>query len=430
MTRSYEANGVGVGSQETIIDPIIAIKPSAPQKIPQLVQDVQSRFETFANGSLDTRLELLEAARSLVHALETPQETLIQQAWVQPTAFAAIETCIDLGVFKVLAWSDEPKTVEELALKTGAAPDLLSRLLKHLAAVDVVVETGLDQYSRNGLTTTLSIKRYSDAWPAISGCSASAVSAMPIWFKENGYNSPIDGNNSPFQTGFRTECLFFDFLRGKNPDYPDLGSQFNNLMSAYHQGRASWMDPNTYPVQEKLIDGASTKENHVLIVDVGGNKGHDLEEFRLKWPNAPGRLILQDLPQILEDIKSLDSAIEPMAHDFYTEQPVKGARAYFLHSVLHDWSDETCQLILRRLVDAMTPGYSKLLINENVVPDIGAHCQATSLDLIMLADLGARERTEKQWREVIAPTGLVISKIWTPVNSAESLIECELKEIG
>lgn len=74
----------------------------------------------------------------------------------------------------------------------------------------------------------------------------------------------------------------------------------------------------------------------------------------------------------------------------------------------------------------MTPGYSKLLINENVVPDIGAHCQATSLDLIMLADLGAKERTEKQWREVIEPTGLIISKIWTPVNSAESLIECEL----
>ncbi|KAJ5614880.1 hypothetical protein N7528_008534 [Penicillium herquei] len=429
MTRSHEANGVGVASQGSIIDPIIAIKPSAPQKIPQLVKDIQWRFDTFANGSLDARLELLEAARSLVHALETPQETLIQQAWVQPTAFAAIETCIDLGVFKILACSDEAKTVDELALKTGAAPELLSRLLKHLAAVDVVVETGLDQYSRNGLTKTLSIKRYSDAWPAISGCSASAVSAMPIWFKENGYNSPIDGTNSPFQTGFQTDCLFFDFLRGKNPHYPDLGSQFNNLMSAYHQGRASWMDPNTYPVQERLIDGAIEKEKDVLIVDVGGNKGHDLEEFRSKWPNAPGRLILQDLPQILADIKSLDSAIEPMAHDFYTEQPVKGARAYFLHSVLHDWSDETCQLILRRLVDAMTPGYSKVLINENVVPDIGAHCQATSLDLIMLADLGGKERTEKQWREVIEPTGLIISKIWTPVNSAESLIECELKVV-
>lgn len=100
-------------------------------------------------------------------------------------------------------------------------------------------------------------------------------------------------------------------------------------MSAYHQGRASWMDPGTYPVQEKLIDGASTKESDVFIVDVGGNKGHDLEEFRSKWPTAPGRLILQDRPQVLGDIKSLNSAIEPMEHDFYTEQPVKGECVFF-----------------------------------------------------------------------------------------------------
>lgn len=74
----------------------------------------------------------------------------------------------------------------------------------------------------------------------------------------------------------------------------------------------------------------------------------------------------------------------------------------------------------------MTPGYSKLLINENVVPNIGAHWQATSLDMIMMVDLAAKERTEKQWYQVIEPVGLKITKIWTPLDSAESLIECEL----
>lgn len=74
----------------------------------------------------------------------------------------------------------------------------------------------------------------------------------------------------------------------------------------------------------------------------------------------------------------------------------------------------------------MTPGYSKLLINENVVPDIGAHWQATSLDLIMMIDLAAKERTEQQWCQLIEPVGLKVSRIWTPLNSAESVIECEL----
>jgi hypothetical protein len=203
------------------------------------------------------------------------------------------------------------------------------------------------------------------------------------------------------------------------------------------------MDGNFYPV-ETLIEGAKTGEEDVFIVDVGGNKGHDLEEFISKWPNTPGRLILQDQPHVLKDIKSLNPAIKPMVHDFYREQPIKGewaethpklttssdtclgARVYFLHSVLHDWNDETCRKILSQLVAAMTPGYSKLLINENVVPNTGAHWQATSLDLIMMVDLAAKERTEQQWHHVIEPVGLKITKIWTPLDSAESLIECEL----
>lgn len=83
-------------------------------------------------------------------------------------------------------------------------------------------------------------------------------------------------------------------------------------------------------------------------------------------------------------------------------------------------------MILSRLAAAMTPGYSKVLINENVVPDTGAHWQATSLDLIMMVDLAAKERTERQWHKLIEPVGLRITKIYTPLNSAESLIECEL----
>lgn len=39
--------------------------------------------------------------------------------------------------------------------------------MKHLAAMGVFVETGMDEYGRNGLTTTLAIKRYNDAWPCM-----------------------------------------------------------------------------------------------------------------------------------------------------------------------------------------------------------------------------------------------------------------------
>ncbi|KAJ5161243.1 hypothetical protein N7492_006635 [Penicillium capsulatum] len=425
MTKLNGSNGSAVNGSAAI-DPQVAISPSAPELLPGLLKDIEKYSQAIAKGDADARLKLVDAARSLTQAMETPQETMLRYSWAQPSSFACIETCIDLGIFSIMAKTDKPQSVASLASLTGAEPELLGRIMKHLATTGVFVETGLDQYGRNGLTTTLALKRYSDAFPCINGCTIPAVHALPAWLKQNNYRSPTDGSNSPFNLGFNTKYHFFEFLNGKNPEYPELGAQFNNLMSAYHQGRPSWMNDGFYPVQERLIDNAKTGKDDVLIVDVGGNKGHDLEEFVSKWPNAPGRLILQDQPHVLQEIQSLSSAIEPKVHDFFTEQPVKGARVYFLHSILHDWNDETCQKILSQLVPAMTPGYSKILINENVVPDTGAHWQATSLDMIMMVDLAAKERTERQWHKLIEPVGLKITNIYTPLNSAESLIECEL----
>lgn len=48
--------------------------------------------------------------------------------------------------------------------------------------------------------------------------------------------------------------------------------------------------------------------------------------------------------------------------------PDSGARAYVMHSMLHMWPDQRCQTVLENIKSAMKPNYSKLLINEHVVP--------------------------------------------------------------
>jgi hypothetical protein len=118
-----------------------------------------------------------------------------------------------------------------------------------------------------------------------------------------------------------------------------------------------------------------------------------------------------------------------MSHDFLTEQPIKGARAYFMHSILHDWPDDVCKDILSRLADAMKPGYSKLLIFECVIPPTGAYWEATAGDILMMTQLSALERTEDNWRQLIEGSGLSLKivKFWKCGQSdVENLIECEL----
>lgn len=71
----------------------------------------------------------------------------------------------------------------------------------------------------------------------------------------------------------------------------------------------------------------------------------------------------------------------------------------------------------------MEPGYSKLLINENVMEDLAAPWQQTSLDWTMMAMLVNRERTRGQWAALLESVGMKIEGIWRKDISSESVIE-------
>lgn len=210
----------------------------------------------------------------------------------------------------------------------------------------VILETGPDEYRRTGLSTSLSSERYSDGYPCMcaalrsppyldertrplltpssncrTACITAGILALPAQLKKTNYQTPSNGTDCAFQLGFNTPLHFFEFLK----EHPQAAVQFNNHMSAYRQGRPSWMDPGFYDVPG-MINADIIRDQDALLVDMGGSVGHDLSEFRRKWSDAPGRLVLQDLPEVLAQAKtmSLHPSIELMEHDFFTEQPVKG----------------------------------------------------------------------------------------------------------
>ena len=75
----------------------------------------------------------------------------------------------------------------------------------------------------------------------------------------------------------------------------------------------------------------------------------------------------------------------------------------------------------------MTPGYSKILLNELVIPDIGCGIIAAQMDMTMMACAASEERSESQWQNILGSVGLKIEKIWTNVPEAESIIESVLE---
>jgi demethylsterigmatocystin 6-O-methyltransferase len=64
----------------------------------------------------------------------------------------------DLKLFELLASSESPLTVEELSKETGAASTLLGRILRYLASMKLIKETGKDQYTSTNITKTLAVE--------------------------------------------------------------------------------------------------------------------------------------------------------------------------------------------------------------------------------------------------------------------------------
>lgn len=65
------------------IDPKVATSPSAPEKLAHLRKNIETYSQAYSDGDSDARLKLLETARSLVQAMETPQETMLRYCWAQ-----------------------------------------------------------------------------------------------------------------------------------------------------------------------------------------------------------------------------------------------------------------------------------------------------------------------------------------------------------
>lgn len=245
---------------------------------------------------------------------------------------------------------------------------------------------------------------------------------MPDYLDRTKFNNPEDMDNGPFQFAHNTPHHWVWLEQ-----HPRVEKAFHDYLTGIGEGSPHFMDSGFYPVEERLVQGLKPDNLDAAsaFVDVGGGTGHVLARLKAKVPSWNGRLVLQEQKSVVEIAKAEPhaTAIEAMVHDFLTAQPLKGARAYYMRYILHDWQDEECRTILRNLKDAMTPGYSKILIHECVIADRNPSWQHTALDIYLMALLAAAERTETEWRALLDSVGLKVTGIWTKGAGNTSLIE-------
>ncbi|KAF1977450.1 cercosporin toxin biosynthesis protein-like protein [Bimuria novae-zelandiae CBS 107.79] len=153
------------------------------------------------------------------------------------------------------------------------------------------------------------------------------------------------------------------------------------------------------------------------VVDVGGSKGEYAIAILQQYPNL--RVIVQDLPDVVEKPRSstpteLTDIVSFMAHDFFTDQPIRDAGVYLKRWVLHDWSDTHAIRILRALIPALKKG-ARIGLHECIVSEPGEtltlwdrqvleNCRNRFMvyDIAMHALTNGKEREANDWKALFA----------------------------
>ncbi|KAI0379464.1 S-adenosyl-L-methionine-dependent methyltransferase [Hypomontagnella monticulosa] len=288
---------------------------------------------------------------------------------------------------------DGSATFAEIAAAAGLGETHVRKLIRHAIAQHIFQEPRPGEVTHSAASRLLAEDadvaawtrwRADDSWMA----AYYACEAMARW----------PGSEEPNETGFslanKTDLGMFEFLATQ----PERAARFAAGMRLYAQrpdldvrylvDAWSWGD---------LPDGA-------MVVDVGGSHGEAAIALARAYPSL--NLVVQDIdgPTIRDaDARKpadVGERVHYMTHDFFTEQPIRGADVYLYRACFHNWSDKYGVRMLRALIPALKPG-ARVVLNDVVVPSqehmppgLGLGVRSGDLSMTMLFNAGDREMTD------------------------------------
>ncbi|KAF2115133.1 S-adenosyl-L-methionine-dependent methyltransferase [Lophiotrema nucula] len=375
------------------------------------------------------RYAALALSRQLTAVLEGPVNRATELTFKPMTTIAA-QIGVRMNFFSAIVDATTNSAAlsissAELAEITGADALLVSRILRVMSSIDFVTEVGKDEWRANETTKAMATPEIAAGHRFVYTCLVQSAVQLPRFLSSIGWQSPEEPRAGVFQFAQKTEKDMFSWLVSTDTEN-GLWRDFNTFMGHTMGAREYWVE--WWDVEGRLLSGFDERSGEgVLLVDVAGGRGHDVQAFCEKVGEGRGRVVLQEVRGVLDGIEEgeLDRSVERMEYDFFSEQPVKGARAYFMHHILHDWSDKYCHMILKQLREAMTPGYSRLLIHDLILPDTGAAEYQARFDLTMMTFNSGMERSRSQWRKLMEEAGFKMLGLWEHFD-ADGIVEVEV----
>ena len=349
--------------------------------------NAQARVEGF-DGSL---LVIDESGETMVQ-LRNPLRSDLEELSADMVGLwktQAIRAAVELGLFELLPAS--PEDVEKsLRLSREAGPRLMRAL----------TELGIIRRGTDGTYQPTEKGSYLQRSHPLSLADAAMFWGGETYAAWSGAAQSLRTGKSSFGSRYGKE--FFDWLQDK-PDKLEVSHRaFGTYARHDYQSLAASLDFGV----------------HDHILDAGGGTGELTFTLLRSCPKLTGTVM--DRPEVVTAARApadVSARCSFVSGDFFQEWEV-GSDAVVLARVLHDWPDDHAVAILRRARDAM-PKYGDLYVVEMVLD--GSSGAGGLLDLNMLVMTGGAERTEGQFRELLAKAHFETRYV-VPTGSVSSVI--------
>ena len=162
------------------------------------------------------------------------------------------------------------------------------------------------------------------------------------------------------------------------------------------------------------------------IVDVGGGHGGLITSILKQNPKLHG--VLFDAAEVIEGARpkleaaGLADRCETVAGDFFKSVP-EGGDAYIMKWIIHDWDDARAITILRNCRKQIAPN-GRLILVDCVVPETDEPHFSKFIDLNMLVMTGGKERTAKEFDDLLAAAGFRLLRV-IPTDVPTGIVEAE-----
>ncbi|KAJ3537753.1 hypothetical protein NM208_g6185 [Fusarium decemcellulare] len=404
------------------------------QEVDELVSSLNQAAQAYSDApDLDgymSRVQILARARVLTQALITPDQKPNYHG-LNIAELVAIRTFMRLKVLDAIPAAGSI-SLNDLSKATGVQDSLLERMGRVLVASGFLDQTEPDggEYKHT---------KFSLAYILDKPAPGHLFLAMyDEWFKhmhnfddylvsKGKYEEPQDALHNPYTTYYKQEGTPVWSIMMQ---YPERFLAFQTGMSGIDVAI-----PVTGHFDFSTLKNTPEDDSNgiVELVDVGGGEGVVLSKILEAHPKlTPKNCMLQERPEVIKLAKikeNLPGDVQLVEHDFMTEQPIKGAKAYFMRMILHDYSDTVGIQILTRLAEAMSPD-SRVLICEMVLaPRVGeADFAAAVLDQAVMT-MGGKERTEAGFKKMFEAAGLELVQTWRVPGVPGGCVEGRLKSL-